>query len=184
MEQGRVLDHRRGRRTPTRKGAGGGQLRVGARLRRCVPLCQAIRKIRDLALRSQDSGQLPQHIEPLRFLDWAKRNGIDAPVDLQEQVKTRSYDAEGSTLTLQSASQEASPEEKPLGTRERDTLLKLVIGMAVKNYGFDPQARRASEIPTIIHDLDSLGIPLDPKTVRKWLMQGADLLPRDHKEEP
>jgi hypothetical protein len=142
-------------------------------------------KFRDLALRSQDSGQLPRRIEPRLFLDWAKRNGIDRPVELERQVIAvcGARNAEVIASAPPPSSQEAPQGEKPLLTRERDTALKLIIGMAVAKYGFDPQASRGSTIPAIIHDLDSLGIPLDPKTVRKWLMEGADVLPRELDED-
>ena len=145
------------------------------------PFVRRYAKIRDLALRAQGSGQLPQRIEPLRLLDWAKRKGINSPVDLQERVTaaSRAHHSEVSVSALQSTKQKALPEEKALLTRERDTLLKLVIGMAVKKYKYDPEANRGPAIPEIVDDLNSVGITLDPKTVRKWLNEGADLLPRD-----
>ena len=69
--------------------------------------------------------------------------------------------------------------EKPLLTRERDTALKLIIGMAVKGYGYDPTAKRSDKISEIVGDLASAGISLDDDTVRKWLREAADLLPRE-----
>src|SRR5262249_47498487 len=43
--------------------------------------------------------------------------------------------------------------EKPLGTRERDTLLKLVIGLAIGGYGYDPKAGRSEKPTEIATDL-------------------------------
>lgn len=144
------------------------------------PFARRYAKLRDLALRAQRSGQLAQRIEPLRFLDWANRNGIAMPVDLQERVKVASgpHQPEASA-SAQSAESKARPEGKTLQTRERDTLLKLVIGMAVTKYKFDPQATRSTAISEIVDDLASSGITLDPKTVRKWLSEATDLLPRE-----
>jgi rhodanese-related sulfurtransferase len=39
--------------------------------------------------------------------------------------------------------------EKPLSTKERQTALKLIIGMAVAGYGYDPQAKRSDKISEI-----------------------------------
>ena len=59
--------------------------------------------------------------------------------------------------------------EKPLTTRERDTLLKLVIGMAVKGYSYDPAALKSPIPKEIANDLAHLGISIDPDMVRKYL---------------
>nr|MDP2190767.1 hypothetical protein [Rhodoferax sp.] len=65
-------------------------------------------------------------------------------------------------------------EEKPLTTRERDTLLKLVIGMAVDGYGHDPAAAK-SNVPKEVADiLANLGMSVSDDTVRKYLKQAAD----------
>jgi hypothetical protein len=77
-------------------------------------------------------------------------------------------------------SQRAIPAEaKPLSTRERDSLLKLVIGMAVNGYAFQPRAARSLAPSEVAGDLEKLGIGLDVDTVRKYLKQGAELLPPD-----
>ena len=76
-----------------------------------------------------------------------------------------------------SARDQAPPLEKPLGTRERDSLLKLVIGMAMGGYGYVPSANRSDQPATIEADLARLGVSLDVDTIRKWLKRGAELLP-------
>lgn len=75
------------------------------------------------------------------------------------------------------AHQSTQPAEKQLSTRERESLLKLVIGMAVGGYGYDPTARRSEQITTVADDLALAGVSLDADTVRKWLREAADLLP-------
>jgi hypothetical protein len=67
--------------------------------------------------------------------------------------------------------------EKSLSTRERDSLLKLIIGMAVVGYGYDPTAARSEQPAEITSDLAAAGVPLDVDTVRKWLKQAVELLP-------
>ena len=58
-----------------------------------------------------------------------------------------------------------------LSKKERETLLKLVIGMAVKGYSYDPAASKNSATKEIVDDLADLGIGIDPDTVRKYLKE-------------
>ena len=74
---------------------------------------------------------------------------------------------------------EAQPEatpiaEKTLGTTERNNLLKLVIGMAVKGYSYEPAAKKSPTPKEIADDLADLGISIDPDTVRKYLKESAN----------
>jgi hypothetical protein len=66
--------------------------------------------------------------------------------------------------------------KKPLHTRERQTLLKLVVGMAVEQYGYDPKANRNDATANIASDLALSGLTIDPDTVRKWLKEASELL--------
>jgi hypothetical protein len=75
------------------------------------------------------------------------------------------------------AQQSTQPPQKQLGTRERESLLKLVIGMAVGGYGYESTARRSEQTTAIADDLLRAGVPLDADTVRKWLREAAELLP-------
>jgi hypothetical protein len=67
--------------------------------------------------------------------------------------------------------------EQPMGARARDSLLKLVIGMAIAAYRYDPKATRSDKTSEIANDLAGAGVPLDVDTVRKWLRDAAELLP-------
>jgi len=71
----------------------------------------------------------------------------------------------------------ATQRDKDIGVRQRDTLLKLVIGMAVGGYSFDPRANRSDKIPEIVDDLERAGVAVGDDTVRKYLRQAADFLP-------
>jgi hypothetical protein len=73
--------------------------------------------------------------------------------------------------------QPALKAEQGVSARERDSLLKLIIGMAVAGYVYDPNARRSDKPVEIADDLARAGVPLDVDTVRKWLREAAELLP-------
>jgi hypothetical protein len=68
-------------------------------------------------------------------------------------------------------------QEKPFTTSERDSLLKLVIGMAVKGYSYDPSAKKNTAVADISTDLVGLGLQLSDDTIRKYLIQGVKKLP-------
>jgi hypothetical protein len=68
---------------------------------------------------------------------------------------------------------------KDLPSRERDSVLKLVIGMALQGYRYDPKLKRSEIIADIRSDLEKSGVPLDDQTIRKYLKEGAELLPGD-----
>ncbi len=66
-----------------------------------------------------------------------------------------------------------------LDGREKNSMLKLIVAMAIDGYRLDPSARR-SEIPNEIQGAaDRLGLELSSNTIRKYLKQGAELLPED-----
>lgn len=92
--------------------------------------------------------------------------------------------AKNAKIAALEADIEALPSEQPalkpeqgVGARERDSLLKLIIGMAVAGYVYDPKATRSDKPAEIADDLARAGVPLDVDTVRKWLREAAELLP-------
>lgn len=54
-----------------------------------------------------------------------------------------------------------------------NTILKLVGGMAIAVYNYNPHERRSDTIRQIQSDLDLKGITLDADTIRKWVREGA-----------
>ncbi|GAB5449344.1 hypothetical protein [Gymnodinialimonas sp.] len=73
-----------------------------------------------------------------------------------------------------------NPTHGTLRSQERTTLLKLIAAMACEQYGYDPSASR-SEVPSrIAEDLDLVGLSMDPKTVRKWLRDSAELVDQSY----
>ena len=68
------------------------------------------------------------------------------------------------------------------GTRERETLLKLLIGVALEAYRHDPSAVRSTTPGEIAGDLDKHGLSVTDDTVRKYLKEAATkVLPQPSK---
>ena len=75
--------------------------------------------------------------------------------------------------------QQKNPVEKPLKTREKDTLLKILISMAIKGYLYKPRTAKNSAVSDIAHDTEKLGIDVSDDTVRKWLSEASEFLPSE-----
>lgn len=65
---------------------------------------------------------------------------------------------------------------KELKAQERESLLKIVIGMAVEGYRYDPSAKRSDRVPEIVADLERAGVAVSDETVRKYLRQANKYL--------
>lgn len=65
---------------------------------------------------------------------------------------------------------------KPEGAVSRKALLRLVIGMAVKGYNYDPSAKKNSAGTDIESDLQRMGISLGDDQIRKALKEAATLI--------
>lgn len=63
--------------------------------------------------------------------------------------------------------------ERALVTRERATVLKLIAGMAIRGYAYDPKAAKNAAIGDIESDLQLLGVRLDQDTIRKWVQEAV-----------
>lgn len=64
-----------------------------------------------------------------------------------------------------------------LNPRKEEALYRLIIAMATRGYGYNPDAARNSAIADILMDLDSLGVGLGERTVRRHLKAAKAHLP-------
>src|SRR5205814_10371881 len=115
--------------------------------------------------------QLADTMKPSPIATWAKQAGWSVPrhFDLIVEIAT--------PVPATAAMATKGPDgvrRAAAVSRENQTLLKLVIGMAIQGYKYDPIAKR-SDIPNeIARDLQALGLKIDDDTVRKWLRLAAD----------
>jgi hypothetical protein len=126
----------------------------------------------DLAFRAFHVGDLDDEAAPVAFMRWARSMNVEFHPDWWAAVKND--DALAKEETKAPLPEKPAPELK---TKERESLLKMVAGMAVGGYGWDPKARRSDVTKEIADDLHRAGIALDPDTVRSWLRKAADLIP-------
>ena len=132
------------------------------------------------------------HIETMKGHSQALddlRAGRDELIDTYSQrirAKDQRLDTLGSQVdallekaeALEARLASAPKLESTLHARERDSLLKLVLAMAIKGYGYDPKAHRNSTSKEIAGNSALIGISMDEDTVRKYLTEAKEHLPQ------
>lgn len=118
-------------------------------------------ELREVILADQATGVLPEVLPPHLYLDWAGRRDVDVPHTLEEKVRSSSpflkRFAEYETLAKQTERLEIEnwelkqkiqwleyrqnsvhtrvvSEEAPISARERNTFLKIILGLAIRHY--------------------------------------------------
>ena len=154
-------------------------------------ISNTLRKILVLFERARQAGSLNRSNSPKKLIDWLELKHIDMPERLKEltlqfsetpytmsaenrRLKERIAELETNPIAVESLITEKSP-EKPLGSRERESLLKLVLGMAVDGYGYDPKATKSIQVKAIADHLLTRGLSINEDTVRKYLNEAKVL---------
>jgi len=117
--------------------------------------------VQDIKQTYKVQGVRERSIKPSEVVRWAQVKKYRIPTPLRKLASVVS-------------------ETDPLRTTERNTLLKLVGGMAAAKYKWQPGVR-GSASTNIADDLNKLGIELTDETVHKWLMAAAEYLPEKSK---
>jgi hypothetical protein len=109
---------------------------------------------------SRTGGIGNRRVEPAKCINWALGRGLQVP-----------------ECFIGLATHSAKTAERPsLLSKEKESLLKLVIAMAIRGYGYDPRAKRSETTSEILGDIVECGLSLDAGTVKKWLEAGAELV--------
>lgn len=165
--------------------------------RRNSPFVQEYEKRLELGRRAVIVGNLGKWTNALNFMIWLRHIGLSYPPELEviivrasgERVDWKArYDEETAAhaqcrneLQAQIAKVEGLAEKRGW-QRERESLLKLAIGMAVRGYSYVPTANKNAAVKEIADDLQFVGLIMDEDTVRKYLQEGKQLIPGDKTE--
>ena len=160
-----------------------------------IKIVVALKETLVLLERARLAGILYRTNSPKALISWLELKHIKIPQKLKDLALLRSATpftvaAENGRLKEKLAALEAKPAsietaddsikvEKPIGTRERESLLKLILGMAIIGYSYDPKSAKSREISEIASDLQIAGLALDPDTVRKYLDEAKALFSDD-----
>jgi hypothetical protein len=147
-------------------------------------LARDFRDLRDLVDRAQQMKQLPEVITPSDFVEWAEQIKLPLPPGLREALDASPTAKSGmqsrlDALQAENASLKQGIAAEQLETRERTSLLTLVVGMAVAYAGHQPEQPRNSTARIIAEKLYKDGYRIDESTVRKYLNEAAEKVRRD-----
>lgn len=105
---------------------------------------------------------------PLYIADAIRSVGVEIPLQLLEKLRDRQEREHGP--------REVQLETNVSGaTKERQTMLKLIIGLACGGYRMDPDAVRNMHAKDMRVDLERAGVPLDDETIKKYLDEAKRL---------
>lgn len=139
--------------------------------------------------RGLDAGEIRGRVAPTEFLDWCQRRHIEVPNGLKAAVENRSSREQTSCAAMQAAEmadlratnarlrEELAAALADIDTNSRESLIRLVAGMAISKYGYDLSKGKNKAVAMIESDLSKLGIGLHPDTIRKWIKMGAEVVP-------
>jgi hypothetical protein len=154
----------------------------------------AYNSLENLASRAIKRQHIPYPHTPVRWLTWAKKCNLPIPPALEEEIlrwdgvsgsavsadraRIVELEAQIAELTAKADIGSSGTTVAPdVGTRERDSMLTLIIAMAVMGYRFNPAAKRSDSIKDIVSDIEKCGLSLSDDTVRRYLREGMELLP-------
>jgi hypothetical protein len=113
-------------------------------------------------------------VSPAWFLGLIKKVDLEVPEGLKSAL-----------AYLGEANSAAAKVERTdsVAASERVSMLRLIAVMTCGQYSFDPEEARSQTVPNLSHDLESVGLPLDKKTIRKWLREACELVPKQYWEK-
>ena len=130
---------------------------------------------------AKEQGELTEYMPPSMLVEWASANQIEVPSELIQAVEAHS-----SGTVARPALASAIPDERPVTpnertawVKERDSLKKIVIAMAVDGYGYVPGAAKSTLCKEVVDAAERLGLKKDHDTVRKWVREATELLDQD-----
>jgi hypothetical protein len=141
------------------------------------PVVEHMKAERELLRRSLGIGQ---KLNAHSILTWINSVGHDVHPGFRRMLETvvRRTAAAPSAVT-EAVVLSPSAEVKRIDPRERQSMAKLLVTIAIDAYGFDPKAKR-SPIPKELEGIAArLGLEITDDTIRSYLRLGAEQLPKD-----
>lgn len=103
-------------------------------------------------------------------------SAIDALKDNQEKLGEENAELRARLFEVENALAAAQSSGKELHPKTRQSLLKLVLGMAIACYKYDRKASK-SDVPRLVtEELAQIGIAIDEDTVRARLKEAAETI--------
>jgi hypothetical protein len=108
-------------------------------------------------------------VRPLEFLRWARRHRFPLPEELAAFLISKDKKPQAAR---------GEKGEKPLTESERNSLLKMILGMARAKYGYDSKRPRnpatGGSRDSIYEDLQKYELDVSVDTIHKYLKEVSD----------
>lgn len=162
------------------------------------PFARKFAQLRDLLLRAMHVGQLQEKFTPREYVAWAHDAEVALPTELEtlatrkdwrqqcesleDELARREFELIETKNELARLSQRISELEAKLAdnhsaaglrTRERNSLLKIIYGVAVSRFRYNPDKGRSGVPKRIADACVEAGVPIDEETVLKWLREAT-----------
>ncbi|MBG1231808.1 hypothetical protein [Aestuariivirga litoralis] len=157
---------------------------------------------RETAFRAVQAGGIGRTSSPQNWLKWPDSKEFVVPDKLRELVakqgmlskhvsqsppsqpsptiaEVAQLRAQNEDLTqkLAEALKQLEQAKKDMPVKARVSLLKIVLGLAISELGYDPKAAKSPTAQEIVNLLNRAGIEIEADTVRKYLTEAADTVP-------
>lgn len=123
------------------------------------------KKLTQKVLKFHKASSAQEEIKKLRSENQELRNKITAleasQRDLQEEIAALKH----------------QDKENTIHPKEKESMLKIIVGMAIKGYCYKPKASKNSAVKDIVNDISACELSCDSDTVRKFLKEACALLP-------
>jgi len=154
---------------------------------------------RETAFRAVSYGAIGRTSNPRNWLKWFDSKEFSVPDRLRELItkqgilsahasqispsthSTKTEENANLSAQLEELTKKLAKVEKELDEAKRDvtgkarsSLLKIVLGLAIADLGYDPKAAKSPTAAEIAKLLGGVGIEIEADTVRKYLAEAAD----------
>lgn len=106
-------------------------------------------------------GRLP----PRWVLSVAKKKGFDVPLELLQHLQPSGDESNAPEQTLRASAD----------TKERNTMLKLILGLAHAGFNVDLDGNRNTKAKQMREALERCGLGVDDSTIKKYLDEARQL---------
>jgi hypothetical protein len=130
---------------------------------------------------AKERGELTEPVSPPALIEWASAYQIEAPSELIQVVEAHSHDTVTRPVSASAMPDErpVTPNERTAWAKERESLKKIIIAMAVDGYGYVPGSAKSKLYQEVVDAAERLGIKIDRDTVSKWVKESTELLDHD-----
>lgn len=158
--------------------------------------------VTQLSARALEAGFLTERLSPLTFMNWAqsKRLILHPPLvramglssrhpddprsnegvqpeqeaNLSAKANAKIEELESKIVELEAELRRTSERERDLTPKERLSLYRIILGLAIEKYHYNMKAQRHGAGPKIATMLTRRGVRIDQDTVTKWLKIAAE----------